>query len=138
MNLYKLSQLDYLHVCDLTRKIYRCFDLDGNANLDKFETRHLIDAFSSEMNTIGTSFNKQSFREWFAQIDASGDEMISLQELIQALCQLLKVEIPEEAVQNSDIPQKLIQKHQQIQSQLKKFQSHPEIKKDTVRFGPEI
>jgi Ca2+-binding EF-hand superfamily protein len=65
VNLYRLNQLDYLHLCDLTRKIYRCFDLDGNANLDKFETRNLMEAFSSEMNTIGTQFNKQTFKKFF-------------------------------------------------------------------------
>lgn len=47
VDLYKLNQLDYLQVCDLCRKIHRCFDFDGNASLDKFETKQLLDAFAS-------------------------------------------------------------------------------------------
>ena len=39
VEMYKLNKIDYLSVCDLTRKIYRCFHLDSNANLDKFETK---------------------------------------------------------------------------------------------------
>lgn len=55
---YKLNSLDYLQVCDLTRKLYRCFDLDGNAVLGKIEMKQLLESFSNEMNTIGTSMSK--------------------------------------------------------------------------------
>jgi len=55
----------------------------------------LLEAFSSEMNTIGTSLSKNTFRSWFAKIDADGSDNISLKELIGALCGILKVEIPD-------------------------------------------
>lgn len=47
------------------------------------------------MNTIGTSLSKNTFRSWFAKIDADGSDNISLKELIGALCGILKVEIPD-------------------------------------------
>jgi hypothetical protein len=34
------------------------------------------------MNTIGTSLNRNKFKEWFAKIDADGSDNISLTELI--------------------------------------------------------
>lgn len=65
VKLYKLNSLDYLQVCDLSKKVFRCFDLDGNALLDKVEAKILLQAFSNEMNTIGTSLSKDGFRKWF-------------------------------------------------------------------------
>ncbi len=47
VELYKLNQLDYLQVCNLCRKIHRCFDFNGNGTLDKFETKQLLDVFAS-------------------------------------------------------------------------------------------
>ena len=82
---YKVDNLDYLTLCDLTRKIFRCFDVDNNQNLDKLETKQLLEAFSAEMNTIGTQFNRKTFQEWFAKIDADGSEEVSLSELTLAL-----------------------------------------------------
>lgn len=75
---YKVNSLDYLTLCDLTRKIYRCFDLDSNDNLDKYETKQLLEVFSNEMNTLGTALNRKTFSDWFAKIDADGSEEISL------------------------------------------------------------
>ena len=94
VNFYRLNKLDYLSACDFIRKIFRSFDLDGNSNLDKFETRLLMEAFSGEMNTIGTAFSRSAFREKFAQIDADGSGDLSLPELIESLCNILLIDIP--------------------------------------------
>lgn len=41
-------------MCDLSRKIFRCFDLSGNAQLGRLETKCLMDALSSHMKTLTT------------------------------------------------------------------------------------
>ncbi len=94
---YKLNKIDYLSLCDMTRKIYKCFDFDHNQNLDKLETKQLLEAFSSEMNMLGTTLTKNTFKEWFAKIDQDGSDSISLPELILALSGIMKVEVPAEA-----------------------------------------
>jgi hypothetical protein len=54
---YKINRLDYLTVCDLARKIFRCYDLNCDSNLNKHETKLWLEAFSSEMNTLTTNFS---------------------------------------------------------------------------------
>jgi hypothetical protein len=54
---YRLNKLDYLGVCDLSRKIFNSFDLNGDGNLNIIETKLWLEAFSHEMNTLDTNFN---------------------------------------------------------------------------------
>ena len=107
-------------MCDLCRKIFRCFDFDANLNLDKFETKQFLEVFASEMNTIGTSLNRNKFKEWFAKIDADGSDNISLTELIQALCGILKVDVPSSNSINNEIPKPLIHRNSQVMHVIKK------------------
>lgn len=116
---YKLNGLDYLQVCDLTRKVFRCFDLSGNAQLGKIEMKCLLEHFTSEMNTIGTTMSKQTFQKWFESIDTDGNQNITLTELIQAFCGIFKIEQPN-LVKSSKLPSALIEKNQNLRLKLKK------------------
>ena len=72
VNLYKSNQLDYLSICDLTRKFFRCFDLKGHASLGKVEMKQLLSCFSLQMNSLGTTMSKEGFAKWFDSIDYDG------------------------------------------------------------------
>lgn len=91
---YKVNQLDYLTVCDLARKVFKCFDLNADANLNKHETKLWLEAFSAEMNTLTTNFNLSQFRAWFSKIDEDGSGTMSLSEMTRAICEFLKIEEP--------------------------------------------
>ena len=89
-----MNQLDYLTVCDLARKVFKCFDLNADANLNKHETKLWLEAFSAEMNTLTTNFNLAQFRAWFSKIDEDGSGTMSLSEMTHAICEFLKIEEP--------------------------------------------
>lgn len=90
----KIGQLDYLTICELVKKIFKFFDLDGNAVLDKSEGKFFLDALTHEMNFASTSMSRDKFKKWFADIDEDGSGAISVNELIPALAQFFKVPIP--------------------------------------------
>jgi hypothetical protein len=50
------------------------------------------------------------------------------------LCGILKVEVPEEAQENQDLPAKLLLKNHKINGQMKRVVSNPMLKKETVKF----
>ena len=47
------------------------------------------------MNTIDTNFNSNKFKAWFRKIDEDGSGTMSLYEMIRAICDLYKIELPE-------------------------------------------
>lgn len=125
VGMYKNNGLDYLAICDLTRKIFRCFDLSNCRELGKIEMKCLLEALSNEMNIINTNLNIQTFQKWFDQIDLDGSQNISLQELIQAFCNIFKVARPREkwlTKSNQVLPQGLVKKNDEmIRTSLRKF-----------------
>lgn len=82
-------------VCDLSRKIFNSFDLNADGNLNILETKLWLEAFSAEMNTIDTNFNSNKFKAWFRKIDEDGSGTMSLYEMIRAICDFYKIELPE-------------------------------------------
>jgi Ca2+-binding EF-hand superfamily protein len=115
--LYKSGNMDYLSLCNILRKIYNSFDFTGNACLSKLETRHLLECFSAEMNTIMTQMKNQSFKQWFEKIDTDGNQVVSLDELVSAFCKLFKFSEPSKK-QNVDVPKELIKMNTQLRSNL--------------------
>jgi hypothetical protein len=59
------------------------------------ETKLWLEAFSAEMNTIDTNFNSKKFKSWFSKIDEDGSGTMSLVEMIRAICDFYKIEVPE-------------------------------------------
>lgn len=119
---YKLNSLDYLKLCDLTRKLYKCFDLDGNASLGKIEMKQLLLAMSTEMNSLGgKQMTKSAFRKWFSEIDTDNSDAVSLDELICAFCKLFKVEQTKSGDHKTYIPPGLLDKNEMIRASLRKF-----------------
>jgi len=47
------------------------------------------------MNTLGTNFNSAKFKEWFSKIDEDGSGTMSVVEMIGAICDFYKIEIPD-------------------------------------------
>ena len=47
------------------------------------------------MNTIDTNFNSNKFKAWFRKIDEDGSGTMSLYEMIRAICDFYKIELPE-------------------------------------------
>jgi len=82
------------------KKIFKCFDLDGNAVLDKWEGKFFLDALTHEMNFASASMSKDKFKKWFADIDKDGSSAISCNELIPALAEFFKVPMPREKQTN--------------------------------------
>lgn len=134
VGLYKNNGLDYLGICDLTRKIFRCFDLSNCRELGKIEMKCLLEALSNEMNLINTNLNIQTFQKWFDQIDTDGSQNISLQELIGAFCNIFKVVRPRDKwlTRSKEIlPQGLIKKNDEmIRTSLRKFAVTPTVKSE--------
>lgn len=83
---YKKDALDYLTLCDLTKKMYRSFNLNADGTLDKYEMRHLLEALSNEMCTISLEANVLTFKQWFQRFDADGSDQVTLTELVDSLC----------------------------------------------------
>ena len=96
-------------VCDLTRKIFNSFDLNADGNLNILETKLWLEAFSAEMNTIDTNFNSNKFKAWFRKIDEDGSGTMSLYEMIRAICDFYKIELPEiKGETHTDLPKHLL------------------------------
>ena len=83
---YKKDALDYLTLCDLTKKMYRSFNLNADGTLDKYEMRHLLEALSNEMCTISLEADVLTFKQWFQRFDADGSDQVTLTELVDSLC----------------------------------------------------
>ena len=82
-------------MCDLSRKIFNSFDLNGDGNLDMIETKLWLESFGSEMNTLDTNFNSKMFNEWFLKMDEDGSGTMSLGEMISAICDFYKITMPD-------------------------------------------
>jgi hypothetical protein len=65
---YTHSQLDFLKVCGLVRKIFQAYDFDGDGQLDKAEQKALLDGFYTAMCTADASqLNPEEFRDRFLE-----------------------------------------------------------------------
>ena len=56
------------------------------------------------MNSVGTTMSKEDFVKWFDSIDDDGGGQITLDELIVALCKLLKIDLPKIDKTHNELP----------------------------------
>ena len=49
-------------MCDLVKKIFKHFDLDGNSVLDRTEGKIFLDSLIHEMNFASTSMTREQFK----------------------------------------------------------------------------
>ena len=63
VQLNKSNQLDYLAACSLVRKIYRCFDFDGDNQLDRIELQALFSNFTAAVEKQDPSLKAQALKD---------------------------------------------------------------------------
>lgn len=66
--LNKNNQLDYLTVCDLVKRILKCFNFNSEERFDKSELQIIVDNFIQQMHTSDTSLSCDDFKEQFKKI----------------------------------------------------------------------
>ena len=81
-------------MCELGKKIFTYFDLDGNAVLDRAEGKVFLDCLSQELNFASGNISRAQFKQWFENIDKDGSSALSVNELIPGLCEFFKVQKP--------------------------------------------
>ena len=85
----------------MTRKIFKCFDLNNDANIYKIETKLLLDAFYNEFANNSTL--KNNLRDFF-----TFEKRIKLKEMIDLVAKCFNVEIPKDTCDNDNLPKKLL------------------------------
>ena len=122
VQLQKHSQLDYLGLCSLLRKVYRAFDLNGSAVLGKVEMKQLLEFIADEINTM--LLTKHSFQQWFREIDADGNNFVTIDELVSFFAKQFK--IPEPVLKGArDLPKQLQTQNFKVRNSLRKFAKNP-------------
>lgn len=98
--------------------MYRAFDFNGSAVLGKVEMKQMLEYIANEINTM--LMTKHSFQQWFREIDADGNNFITIDELVSFFAKQFK--IPEPVLKGArDLPKELQTQNFKVRNSLRKF-----------------